>query len=222
MFARGVFSFYSPHFHASSCFPSKPFVSPTCEITVPNFFCFRCLRKNRGYAFQKMSARRHFLSRFPGSPRSLLLPFNHLRTLSFSVAHLSAVLPISSALFLKKQGGLPLSGHTNCFRADWTCKTCPPRKAAATGEWFHESPVNNHSSPVAGHWSPVAGYSLHSPAIHNSVTGPSPILLPLLSQCSPVRGPTLTPCLSLSECLRYTSTDAICPARFLHETRTDY
>jgi hypothetical protein len=63
---------------------------------------------------------------------------------------------------------------------------------------------------------------LHSPPIHNPVTLPSPILLPLLSQSSPVRGPTLTPCLSLSECLRYTSTDAIRPARSAHETRTDY
>jgi hypothetical protein len=59
---------------------------------------------------------------------------------------------------------------------------------------------------------------LHSPPIHNPVTAPSPILLPLLSQSSPVRGPTLTPCLSLSECLRYTSTNAIRSARFLHET----
>jgi len=62
---------------------------------------------------------------------------------------------------------------------------------------------------------------LHSPPIHNPVTAPSPILLPLLSQCSPVRGPTHTPCLSLSERLRYTSTDAIHRARSVHEARTD-
>jgi hypothetical protein len=43
-----------------------------------------------------------------------------------------------------------------------------------------------------------------------------------LSQCSPVRGSAHTPCLSLSERLRYTSTDAIRPARSAHEARTDY
>jgi hypothetical protein len=62
----------------------------------------------------------------------------------------------------------------------------------------------------------------HSPPIHNPVTAPSPILLLLLSQSTPVRGPTLTPCLSLSQCLRYTSTDAIRPARSAHETRFNH
>ena len=62
----------------------------------------------------------------------------------------------------------------------------------------------------------------HSPLIHNPVTPPSPILFPLLSQWTPVRGPTHTPCLSLSHALRYTSTNATRPARCLHETCTDH
>ncbi len=63
---------------------------------------------------------------------------------------------------------------------------------------------------------------LHSPPIHNPVTLPSPTLLPLLSQSTSVWGPTHTPCLPPSHRIRYTSTDAIRPARSLHEARTDY
>src|SRR5271157_4979317 len=61
-----------------------------------------------------------------------------------------------------------------------------------------------------------------SPPIHNLVIPLSPFLPPLLSQSSPVRGSTHIPCLPLSSALRYTSTDAIRPARSAHETRTDY
>jgi len=43
-----------------------------------------------------------------------------------------------------------LSIHTNCSRADRTCKTRPPRKAAATRELFHESPVTDHQSLFTG------------------------------------------------------------------------
>jgi hypothetical protein len=75
---------------------------------------------------------------------------------------------------------------------------------------------------VAGHWPPVTGHIPHSPPIHKPVTPPSPILLPLLSQSTPVRGPTLTPCLSSTRGVRYTSTDALRSARFLHETRTNH
>jgi hypothetical protein len=56
--------------------------------------------------------RRYLLSLFSQSPLSALFPFNYLRTLSFSVSYLSAVLPTPSALFYQKPGCTP-SGHTN-------------------------------------------------------------------------------------------------------------
>ncbi len=46
---------------------------------------------------------------FPSTQLSLLFLFNHLRTLSFSVTHLSRIHPTASALFQKKRGaGVPL------------------------------------------------------------------------------------------------------------------
>ncbi len=129
MLARGVFSFYPPRLHASSCFPSKSFVSPTCKISFRNSFVSPTYAKTRGVGGissqssvlrfrlvrpfkQRMSARRHLLSLLSQSPLSTLLLFNHLRTLSFSVSYLSAVLPTSSALFHQKPGCTP-SSHTN-------------------------------------------------------------------------------------------------------------
>ena len=64
--------------------------------------------------------------------------------------------------------------------------------------------------------------SFHSPRIHKAVTGASPNVVRGLSQWRPVRGPTLTPCLSLSHRVRYTSTNALRPARSLHEACTDH
>src|SRR6267143_314352 len=104
MFARGVFSFYPPRLHASSCFPSKPFVSPTYKITVRNSFVSPTYAKTGGCTPLKMSARRHFLSLFS---QSRLLLFNRLRTLSFPVAHLSPVSTVLSALFHQKPGVYP-------------------------------------------------------------------------------------------------------------------
>jgi hypothetical protein len=60
-----------------------------------------------------MSARRHLFSPFSQSPLSTLLRFNYLRALSFSVSHLSAILPTPSPLFHQKPGGTPHSGHTH-------------------------------------------------------------------------------------------------------------
>src|SRR5258708_31994533 len=96
MFARGAFSFHPPHLHASSCFPSKPFVSPTHKITRRNSFVSPTYAKTGGCTPAKMSARRHFLSLFSQSRRVL---FNHLRTLSFSLAHLSPFSTVLSPLF---------------------------------------------------------------------------------------------------------------------------
>src|SRR6266702_7098157 len=89
MAARGVLSFHDPRLHASSCFPSKSFVSPTCKITVRNSFVSPTYAKTRGVGGmssqssflrsrlvrsfkQIISARRHLLSLFSQSPLSAL------------------------------------------------------------------------------------------------------------------------------------------------------
>jgi len=137
MFARGVFSFYPPRLHTSSCFPSKSFVSPTCRISLRNYFVSPTYAKTGGCTPLKMSARRHFLSLFSPSPLSALLFFNCLRTLSFSVSHLSRVLPTVCALFRKKPGVhplvLPLSSPSpgTPFSRMATLSACRP----FTGRW---------------------------------------------------------------------------------------
>src|SRR5260221_14113823 len=135
MSARVVVSFHPPRLRDSSCFSSKPFVSPTCRIAVRNSFVSPTYAKTGGCTPLEMSARRHFLSLCSLSPLSALLLFNGLRTLLFSVAHLSPVAPALSALFLKKPGCIPF-GLANCSRVDRPCKTRPPRKAAATRQRF--------------------------------------------------------------------------------------
>src|SRR5258708_5549118 len=112
MFARGVFPFYPPRLHASSCFPSKPFVSPTYKITVRNSFVSPTYAKTGGCTPAKMSARRHFFSLFS---QSRLLLFNHLRALLFSVAHLSPVSTVLSALFHQKPRVYPLWSDQSHF-----------------------------------------------------------------------------------------------------------
>src|SRR5580692_5862881 len=82
---------YSPRY-ATLCRKSN--VSPTYA-------------KTGGCTPRKMSARRHVLSLFSPSSLSTLFLFNCLRTLSFSVAHLSPVPPTLFALFPKKPGGIP-------------------------------------------------------------------------------------------------------------------
>src|SRR6266403_1939874 len=198
MSARGVFSFYPPRLYASSCFPSKPFVSPTYKITVRNSFVSPTYAKTGGYPRKNVGAPTFSLSFLPIPP----LPFQSLahsfvfRSTPISCLH-SAFRTLS-----QKTGGLP-----------------PLVRPIA----FLYSPLRSSLFFLSCRLSTVGCLLLlHSPPIHNPVTAPSPILLPLLSQCSPVRGPTHTPCLSLSERLRYTSTDAIRSARSLHEARADY
>jgi hypothetical protein len=158
---------------------SKPFVSPTCKITVRNSLISPTYAKIGECIPLKLSARRHFRA-FPAptfvqpSPNS-----NHSGT-------------------YKTPQGRNAAGPTN--------------RRERGGPFLHLINLLYFLYLLL----------LHLPPIHNPVTPPSPIFLPLLSQSSPVRGPTLTPCLSLSECLRYTSTDAIRPARSAHETRTDH
>src|SRR5258708_4576447 len=107
MFAGAVFSIHPPRLHASSCFPSKPFVSSTDKIAVRNSYVSPTYAKTGGCTPAKMSARRHFLSLFSKSPLSALFLFNHWHTLSFFVAHLSPVSTVLSALFHQKPGVYP-------------------------------------------------------------------------------------------------------------------
>src|SRR5260221_3437326 len=107
MSARVVVSFHPPRLRDSSCFSSKPCVSPTCRIAVRNSFVSPTYAKTGGCTPLEMSARRHFLSLCSLSPLSALLLFNGLRTLLFSVAHLSPVAPALSALFPKDRGCIP-------------------------------------------------------------------------------------------------------------------
>src|SRR6266481_3650800 len=167
----------------------------------PQLFCFPYLRKNRGvYPSKNVGAPTFFLS-FLSVPTLGPLPFQSLahsfifRSTPISCLH-SAFRTLSP-----KTGGVP-----------------PLVRPIA----FLYSPLRSSFFFLSCRLSTVGCLLLlHSPPIHNPVTPPSPILLPLLSQCSPVRGPTHTPCLSLSERLRYTSTDAIHRARSVHEARTD-
>src|SRR5258708_1657736 len=61
-----------------------------------------------GTTHPKMSARRHFHALPVPSTLSVLILFNCLRTLSFSVSPLSRIAPTSSPLFTKKPGCTPL------------------------------------------------------------------------------------------------------------------
>jgi hypothetical protein len=113
MLARGVFSFYPPRLHASSCFPSKPFVSPTCEITVRNFFVSPTYAKTGGCTPPKNVGAPTFALSF--------LPIPTLGSLSFQLLAHSFIfritrIPYPSRTFrtlCRKTGGTPNSGHTN-------------------------------------------------------------------------------------------------------------
>ncbi len=203
MFARGVFSIYPPRLLASSCFPSKPFVSPTYKITVRNSFVSPTYAKTGGCTPLKMSAKNVGAPTF--SLSFLPIPPRAFQSLAHSFVFRSTPISCLHSAFRTlspKTGGVP-----------------PLVRPIA----FLYSPVRSSLFLLSCRLSTVGCLLLlHSPPIHNPVTAPSPILLPLLSQCSPVRGPTHTPCLSLSERLRYTSTNAIRPARSAHEARTDH
>jgi hypothetical protein len=153
MFARGVSSFYPPRLHASSCYPSKPFVSPTCRITIRNSFVSPTYAKTGGCTPVKMSARRHFLSLFSQSPLSALLLFNHLRTLSFSVSHVSAASSGVCAL-LRKNRGYPSRSYQ-----------------------FHSASSFGNPSPLATGLSP---FTSHSQSCYRPFTHPSPSLVTII------------------------------------------
>ena len=157
----------------------------------PQLFCFPYLRKNRGvYPSKNVGAPTFSLSFLPISTLGPLAFQSHAHSFIFRIQPISC--PSSSFRTLA-----PKTGGT------------PPLVRPILAVSCRLSTVDCWLPPFS-----------HSPPIHKPVTAPSPILLPLLSQSSPVRGPTHTPCLSLSHRVRYTSTNAIRSARCLHETRT--
>src|ERR1700675_1007690 len=110
------------------------------------------LRKTGGYplfALCEISARRHFLALCLQSPLSLLFFFNHLRTLSFSVSHLSPIPPAPSALFPKKRGYPLWSNQSHSLAPSPLCHS--PALSVAEG------------SPVACSWFPLRGEGALAP-----------------------------------------------------------
>jgi hypothetical protein len=166
----------------------------------PQLFCFTYLRKNRGM----------YPSKNVGAPTFSLsfLPIPTLSPLSFqSFAH-SFIFRIT-----------PIRSSSNSFR------TLSPKTGGVSPLVRPIPTVGRRPFPIL--YLLYVPYFLylrpfHSPPIHNPVIPPSPILLTILSQCSPVRGPTHTPCLPSIRGLRYTATDAIRPARSAHETRFNH
>jgi len=108
MSARGFLFYHPPCWHASICFPSNSFVSPTCGFSSRNSFVSATYAKTGGATLEKCRRADIFSLLSRALHFSALLLFNHLRTLSFSVSHLSRVLPAGCALFGQKPGVHPL------------------------------------------------------------------------------------------------------------------
>src|SRR6266849_6485332 len=103
MFARGLLSFHP----ALSPVSGEFFLSPTIPAH-PRY------PGEGGYTGFLVRPIRRAVS--TETQLSALFPFNRLRTLLFSVAHLSSVPSMLFALFPQKRGVPPLSGHTNPTR----------------------------------------------------------------------------------------------------------
>ena len=150
MRARAILSSYLPRSLALSRFPTKSFISPAYKNFIRNSFVSPTYAKTGGCTPLKMSARRHLLSLFSQSPLLDLFPFNYLRTLSFSVLHVSPIPPAPSALFAEKLAGTPHSGHTNASALSFVKKPllCVPsqRTLRLCGESL-PSPAIHHSLP---------------------------------------------------------------------------
>src|SRR5258708_3387817 len=119
MRARGVLSLHtapisvpkSPAPKSCACLTSKLIETKRLQVLHSGH-----LRKTAGRGSYPLCQQEFGSPSFPRSfpPISTLasLFFNHLRTLSFFVSHLSPIPPARSALFSKNQG-VPHSGHTN-------------------------------------------------------------------------------------------------------------
>ena len=156
MIAREIFPFNSARLHATSRLPSKSFISPTYDYFTSNSFVSPTYAKTGGVPPTKMSAcpersrgaRRHLLSLFSQSPLSVLFTFNHLRTLSFSVSHLSPVPPAASALFHQKTRVYPPPVVPIPTHGTGSTKSRPPQKASTTKPKRARFIVPLHESPV--------------------------------------------------------------------------
>jgi hypothetical protein len=108
MFARESLSLHS------ACLPAHPenLPSPIIPALVwrshkPNYSRTYAIPREEGYT--SFLVRRPIPSRpFPEIEFPALFPFNHLRTLSFSVSHLSRVFSMGCTLFGKRPGVHPL------------------------------------------------------------------------------------------------------------------
>src|SRR5882724_5939428 len=108
MSARGFLFFHPPCSRASIHFPSNSLVSPTCGFSSRNSFVSPTYAKTGGATLEKCRRADIFSLLSRALHFSALLLFNHLRTLSFSVSHLSRVLPAGCALFGQNPGVHPL------------------------------------------------------------------------------------------------------------------
>jgi|HubBroStandDraft_2_1064218.scaffolds.fasta_scaffold20260_2 hypothetical protein len=166
MIARPLFRFHPSCLHAPSSPRSKSFISPAYDHLTSNSFVSPTYAKTGGCIPLKMSARRHFLSLFSQSPFSALLLFNHLRTLSFSVSHLSAVLPVSSALLPQKRGGIPpRSYQSHGFPIEVRSCLFAVNCRLSTVDCWLPARVTQHGSRsfFTGRWSPATSSPILQP-----------------------------------------------------------
>jgi hypothetical protein len=154
MLARRVFSFHPPRLHASSCSPSKPFVSPTCKLTVRNSFVSPTYAKTGGCTPPKMSARRHFLSLF-SQP--------HSRPSCFS---------ITCALF-----HFPYPAYLPPFQ--YHPHSCPKNRGYTPSGPTNPSVPLPHQPPLPP-FLPFPPFTAHSQSCYRTFTHPSPSLVTII------------------------------------------
>lgn len=124
MFARGVFSFYPPRLHASTCFPSKSFVSPIYKITGRNSFVSPTYAKIGGIPPQKCR-RADIFSLFPLNPQSRSSCFSIIYALFHFPYHTYPPHLQEYAHSYAKTGGTP-PGHINSPRPSTSALLPPP------------------------------------------------------------------------------------------------
>ena len=152
MRARAILSSYLPRSLALSRFPTKSFISPTCEITVRNFFVSPTYAKTGGCTPPKNVGAPTFALSF--------LPIPTLGSLSFQLLAHSFIfritrIPYPSSTFrtlCRKTGGTPNSGHTNASALSFVKKPllCVPaqRTLSLCGESLFSLPATSHFLPL--------------------------------------------------------------------------
>jgi hypothetical protein len=199
MFARGLLPFHPARSPASGEFFLSPTI-PALALSYCKSNYSHTYRLPRGGGIYRFPCQTNSPRSFTEARLSVLLTFRHLRTLSFSVAYLSPLPSMPFALFPQKRGGTtPIWSYQS--------NHSPPRHA-------RPFPLPLPLPPFL----PFPPFTAHSQSCYRPFTHLSPSLVTII----PSQGSTHTPCLSLSQCLRYTSTNASRPARSLHETRTHH